>query len=340
MIWFIKYSTILCLSEIDLPSQSCWEIYYVGMFWQQYTAYQHILPRWWRAKSRGSLTVCKSKCHGCTVTYSMAVSSFGKGESLQVMQWDWYGCCASVFYVFWVALTYVDFGINLLAPGHWETDYNWALSVNLYQMSASLRYMCGDTIKMSKHAEENAGVIGGKVSILVIEIHPSYHQLSWYTIAAWRNISIAANLNDIQAELLHIQPLLLGLTFFDQMKARQTGRSCKQWRSWAQCVQLVACVTQCCCRFWARGWSKWHSSLDLVMNLTLALLQQHLVWYVDNISLWSSCVSCLYTHTQYILNYDLLSKQFMYKEDMHLAYRWLVKLQKPWEKWAQKRIIC
>ena len=85
-------------------------------------------------------------------------------------------------------------------------------------MSASLRYMCGDTTKMSKLAEENAGVTEARFLF----------STSKYTLAITNCLDILSqlgqtfpsqpNLNEIQAELLHIQPLLLGLTF-DQMKA-------------------------------------------------------------------------------------------------------------------------
>ena len=71
---------------------------------------------------------------------------------------------------------------------------------------------------MSKLAEENAGVTEARFLF----------STSKYTLAITNCLDILSqlgqtfpsqpNLNDIQAELLHIQPLLLGLTFFDQMK--------------------------------------------------------------------------------------------------------------------------
>ena len=50
------------------------------------------------------------------------------------------------------AQSYVDMGIKLLQPCHWEEQYS--LSLDLYEMSASLCYMCGDTAKMSSCLDE------------------------------------------------------------------------------------------------------------------------------------------------------------------------------------------
>ena len=58
--------------------------------------------------------------------------------------------CANILSL--LAQSYVDMGIKLLQSGRWEDQYT--LSLNLYEMSASLSYMCGDTAKMSSCLDE------------------------------------------------------------------------------------------------------------------------------------------------------------------------------------------
>ncbi|KAL9184820.1 hypothetical protein ACHAXT_002597 [Thalassiosira profunda] len=55
-------------------------------------------------------------------------------------------------YSFKQARSYIDTGMTLLEPNHWETQY--ALSLSLFEMSASVSCTTGDTTTMHSHLQE------------------------------------------------------------------------------------------------------------------------------------------------------------------------------------------
>jgi len=127
-----------------------------------------------------------------------------------------------------LARSFVDMGIQLLQPGHWEEQYS--LSLDLYEMSASLSYMCGDTTKMSgsldellAHAKTFEDSLNG--AAMLARLLASSHK---HNDAITNCLDILSKLGEefppqpdlgvIQSKLSELQPLLLVLTA-DKMKA-------------------------------------------------------------------------------------------------------------------------
>ena len=122
-------------------------------------------------------------------------------------------------------------GIKLLHPGHWEDQYT--LSRDLYEMSASLCYMCGDTTNMS--ACLNESIVHAKTfedslnaAAMLARLLASSHE---HNEAITNCLDILAKLSEefpsqpdlaiVQNKLSEIQPSLLTLTA-DKMKALPT----------------------------------------------------------------------------------------------------------------------
>ena len=119
-------------------------------------------------------------------------------------------------------------GIKLLQSGRWEDQYT--LSLNLYEMSASLSYMCGDTTKMSSCLDEilahaNTFEDSLNTSAMLARLLTSSHK---HNAAISNSLDILAKLGKefplepdlaiVQSKLSKVQPLLLTLTA-DRMKA-------------------------------------------------------------------------------------------------------------------------
>ena len=130
------------------------------------------------------------------------------------------------------AQSYVDMGIKLLQPGHWEKQYS--LSLDLYEVSASLCYMCGDTAKMSSCLDEiifyaNTFEDSLNAAAMLSRLLASSHE---HNQAITNCLDILAKLGEeqfppqpdlaiVQSKLSEVQPLLLTLTA-DRMKALPT----------------------------------------------------------------------------------------------------------------------
>ena len=119
-------------------------------------------------------------------------------------------------------------GITLLQPGHWEEEYS--LSLDLFEMSASLCYMSGETAEMSScldgilaHSKSFEDSLNASAMLARL-----LSSLSKYREAITNCLGILAQLGEAfppepdlttaQNKLSEIQPLLLTLSA-DRMKA-------------------------------------------------------------------------------------------------------------------------
>ena len=123
-------------------------------------------------------------------------------------------------------------GIKLLQSGHWEDQYT--LSLDLFEMSASWCYMCGDATKMNSCLDEiithaNTFEDSLNASAMLARLLASSHE---HNEAITICLGILAKLGEeefppepdlsiVQNKLSEIQPLLLALTA-DRMKALPT----------------------------------------------------------------------------------------------------------------------
>ena len=130
------------------------------------------------------------------------------------------------------AQSYVDMGIKLLLPGYWEDQYT--LSLDLYEMSASLCYMCGDTTKMNSCLDEiisHADTFEDSLnaSAMLARLLTSSHE---HNEAITNCLDVLATLGEeefppqpdlaiVQNKLSEVQQLLSPLTA-DRMKALPT----------------------------------------------------------------------------------------------------------------------
>lgn len=120
------------------------------------------------------------------------------------------------------ARSYVDMGIKLLEPSHWEEQYT--LSLDLFEMSASISFVFGDTTKASSsldiiltHSKSfedslNASVMLAKLLASLSKHDEAVHNL--IAILARLGETLPPQLNPaiIQSKLSEIKPLLLTLT--------------------------------------------------------------------------------------------------------------------------------
>ena len=135
------------------------------------------------------------------------------------------------------ARSYIDTGITLLEPNHWETQY--AISLSLFEMSASVSCITGDTTTMHSRLQQVLAHVltfedslkGASLLVKLLASRSQFDDARFNCFDILKHLGEKfppeINASTVQNELPAIQSMLTNVSY-EQMKAlpQMTGAFC------------------------------------------------------------------------------------------------------------------